>query len=542
MKVLIKSTILICSFLFILNFKAQAQKKPKKEIKEETEEIEAKEKKPIQKLEIDFEKNIPAYEVAMLGNKGIVMMTSEKQILNLTKYNSDLKKSYSVDLNIEKGHSYIAYLHKKNKIYLLFADSYNAAEYYIYTEVFKKFIVIEFDLETKKQKTVAGKFEKSFLLNKMEELNGKVYLMGTTNYPGWANIATVDFSKQEAICEVIDNYGKKPHIKMLGANINSEKNVANVLVKDSKSKKETHYYIQSISLGNQNKPSDPVEMNIGDNYEVFTSKVNYTGESDRLVVGCFGDKVKKTVRGGDKFALTKGIYISKLDKSKVLWNKNILYTQIFNSENSKSKDISINEINSKTQIQVLFHDVIETDEQYIFIGETYYPTFHTEIRTSESNGRYITYTANIFDGFLYDKCIAFATDKKGTFQWSSVFLMPSYITHYPTTERVKVNTLSDKIAVSTFNNLNLITYHLDKEGFTEVQDLNHITANKIDVNVRNLNTNIEYWYDNYYLVYGDMEYKASKKDENSKKKRQYIFFYKMQLGDEYKEENDEDEE
>ena len=565
MKVLIKSTILICSFLFISNFKAQAQKKPKKEIKEETE---VNENKPIQKLEIDFENAIPSYEVAMLGSKGVILMTHEKRVFNLTRYNSDLKKTYSVDLDIEKGQNYLTYIHRDKKIYLLFADAFGTSESYVTSQVFKKFSLVEFDLESKKQKAVSGKFEKPFSLTQMEEVNGKVYLMGSTtissvskfgrscysialcyiptlfgslNYPGWANMASIDFSKQEAICELIDSYGKKPHIKMLAANINSEKNVANVLVKDSKSKKETHLYLQSIILGNQNKPSDPIEMSVGDNFEAFTAKVNYTGENDRLVVGCFGDKVRKTITGGDRFAYTKGIYISKLDKNKVLWNKNILYTQIFNSENSKSKDISKNEKNSRSQIQVLFHNVIESEEQYIFIGETYYPTFHTETRTSYSNGKWTTYTVTIFDGFVYDKCIAFATDKKGTFQWSSIFYLPYYRTYNPTKERVNVNTLGDKIAVSTFSGSNLVTYFLDEEGFTEESTNTQIKTSKADDKIRSSHTNVDIWYDNYYIAYGDMTIKAKKKDENGKKKRQYIYFYKMQVGEEFKEESDDEE-
>ncbi|MBI3234917.1 MAG: hypothetical protein HYZ42_12940, partial [Bacteroidetes bacterium] len=269
-------------------------------------------------------------------------------------------------------------------------------------------------------------------------------------------------------------------------------------------------------------------------YEAYSAKVNYGDEDQRLVFGTYGGKTLKFL-GGARFPKTKGVFITKLDKNKVSWTKNIFYSQIFrNSSRNESNDVAEG---SGSTTEILFHDVIESENGYIFIGESYYPTFHTEY-TTDANGR--TTSRQVFDGYVTDKCVVFSTDRKGTYKWSSTFYLPYYRTFNLGKKLVTVNANNDKLVLTCLKRGQISSYYIEDNGFKSDEEVSNVTSVKKGDKLRRANNNITLWYDNYYVAFGDVKISYKKKDENGKKSRNYLYIYKMLIGEELKNEEEEE--
>lgn len=555
----IHQTGLMLVFVILFGSVAVAQKH-----KQSENEISAE---PVAKIEIPIAKDDrKIFQFTLLENKKLALVTEENGEYNVSMYDQDLRKLSSV--NVKSPNEKFKMSQKLNigeKFYFLFTDNRRG---YVNSGTgrmnFRKFAVVQVDLASRKQTAVEGDFEKTFTMENFTESNGKIILVGTNTistirqywrgcytfallyipllfgsmkFPNWVDIAVIDFAKKKCTIETPES-DQKQQQELLASNFSGDKGGC-VVIRKKISRKKYTTDLYPVAFGNSISLKDPINLNPGEKNTLFSFKINNNSNQNRIAVGTYGPAKRSYV---------EGFYLSEVSDRKVIWENTITLDQLFKKEAKKAIKEKTNVKGAKTaKVKVsgggysrgnsfyLFHNVMESENEYLFAAESYYPTYHLETRSSYVNGKWTTTTVYVFDGYVYEKGIIFCTSKKGKLIWTNTFDLPYYRTFIPTVELMNVDSKDDQIVANIFRFPYNRIYTIDESGNVEEGEFN---AAKISTGgkVKTTGYSALYWYDDFYVVDGFSKSKKSKsKTDNSEKSSQY-YIYKMEIGKEMKEE------
>lgn len=177
----------------------------------------------------------------------------------------------------------------------------------------------------------------------------------------------------------------------------------------------------------------------------------------------------------------------------------------------------------------LVHEIVPYQEQYVLLGEAFYPKYITFDRGFYSgffnphtlgNGSSFTRDGRIFDGYYYTHAAVMGFDKDGNVIWDNSFEINDVKT-FTLEQFVKLETQSDKIA---------LLYVYDNELRTKIIKGNEVLEGKatepiktrsdseiIDRENSNV-TRLDYWYGKYFYAYGVQEI------TNSRSGKRKVFF------------------
>lgn len=551
--------ITLASAMILISFSAAlAQKK-----KQNENVIEAE---PIAKLEIPVSKDESKnFQVTILDSKKIAVTTEEGSDCNVSLYDQDLRKLSS--MNIKTPNERLKLVQKLNvneKFYLLYADTRSAGFNSNMSRLnFKKFAVVMVDLANRKQTAVEGAFERTFTMENFSESNGKVVLAGThtfsktrqywrlcytfgllyiplifgsLNFPNWVDIAVIDFAKKKCTIETPE-LGNNKNQTLLSSNFSGEKTGCIVLrKKETRKKYRTELF--PVSIGNSIALKEPITLDAGEKNSILSFKVNNNSNQNRIAIGSYGSA---------RSSLTQGFYLSEISDKKVFWETTITLEELLKKEvkkkvteksQSKTKKAEKNQVSGFRNSYYLFHSVMESENEYLFAAESYYPTYHTETRSSYVNGKYTTTTVYVFDGYVYDKGILFCTSKKGKLIWTNSMELPHFRTFTPNVELLSVDSKDDNILATIFKFPNNKVYKIDEAGNMEESEFNSVKIASKNEKENTVSNRALYWYDDFYLVDGYTKSKKSKSKSDKADKSSKYYIYKMEIGKELSEEEE----
>lgn len=184
----------------------------------------------------------------------------------------------------------------------------------------------------------------------------------------------------------------------------------------------------------------------------------------------------------------------------------------------KGKELSYN-------YRLLVHDIIKKDSNYIMVAEAYYPEYHTVNYTSyDSYGRPVTTSYTVFDGFRYTNAIIACFDKKGEMLWDNSFEIWNILT-FNLKERVNVLFDGDDVLLTYSNEGNIASKIIRGNEVVEGKQYTEIESTySNDRLISDYNSDMEYWYDSYFISYG---YQKIKNTQQNKNKRVVFYFNKI---------------
>jgi hypothetical protein len=172
---------------------------------------------------------------------------------------------------------------------------------------------------------------------------------------------------------------------------------------------------------------------------------------------------------------------------------------------------------------VLVHNIRQINGQYIFIGEFYYPTYRTVSRTSTSG----TYTQQVFDGYQYTHALIAGFDAQGNLLWDNCFEMVLERKLFVAKKLVRGVFDNNTIQLVFANGSKIKSISFENGKVVQDQNVELIGTNDLDDEVkRNSETDITWWYDHYYVSYGQQVIK-NKENERGDKKRKVFFINKL---------------
>lgn len=468
------------------------------------------------RVEIDLENTNSDYSVVPVGENGLVMYTiSPERVPQRTKvkwlftgYNTDFKEQWKSGYIIGepfyvKERSYV-----NGFLYLLFVRN-NRDE----------FVLTKVDVKTGAIRSVHGSLPKKFTLSSLAVHNSSAYINGSTRKG--PSLVHVDLNTKK-VSEIGLKFDGQAQFE--SADVSSDSNEVHIVYRIEDKRKK----FLNIKTFNGLMLLDDLLINPEGNDHLLTGKVNSINDREKIILGTYSSG---NARGAN------GLYFARLINYSSYVVKYYNFTDFANffdflpertaskiQKKKEKQDSRGKELNM--DYQLLVHDLILHDEQYLMVAEAFYATYRSEARpyTTIINGVPIVQTnyISVFDGWLYTHAIVAGFDMEGNMLWDNSIEMGD-IKSFNLEERVSVKVDYGQVRLAYGANNEIVTKSIYKNEVISEKGRNNIQTGSSDDKIRSSAlSNVRYWYDKYFLVYG---YQKIKNDSEDYKKRRTVFYF-----------------
>ncbi|MEI6122129.1 MAG: hypothetical protein WCQ95_00735 [Bacteroidota bacterium] len=271
-----------------------------------------------------------------------------------------------------------------------------------------------------------------------------------------------------------------------------------------------------------------------------TAKLLSFNDSTEIIIGTYNTRVKGHNANAANLAFkepSSGIYFTKLvhgvQKNISFYNFSALksfYASLNDKNAFRMKKMAMRKKAKGQEISLdyslLLHDIIVRDKQFVFIAEAYYPEYHeVSYTTYDAYGRPSTSSYSVFDGYRYTHAIIACFDTDGKLVWDNSFEMTNILAN-ALGERVQTLFDGDDIILTYSNDGQIASKVIEGDKVIENKNYTDIKTNyNNDKVISDYNSDMEYWYDNYFISYGYQRIKNTSID--AKSKRTVFYFNKI---------------
>ncbi|MEZ4828550.1 MAG: hypothetical protein R3C61_20025 [Bacteroidia bacterium] len=543
----------------------------------------SQEPEPDLRMEVAVEGYSDKYYVAATGDLGLVLYhqsdtTDENKdpIWTFTKFTTDFIEIWKREAAVDKGLVYQREYFDGVAVHALFLP--------IKSRLKTRFQIISLNAETGDIYSTEGVIPYKVKVNDFSVVKNMAYIGGETEmgkleqigrgaavtavFPIFLGILQYnpkmvlmrsDIYQDKTLEEKFDYY-KASSVESLSPNEYARS--MSVVINHSPQRKKDKVYIKEYA---QEKLIRNLEVNPKGANRLLTGRIKHINREEFLIIGTyaapyFDQKLGK--RFGTWLTHTKlegeaqGIYIAKFSYRS---QKFIQYYNFSEFENffeaygkkvaekvkkkaSKRKKKAEKRAKKKKatkelilEVSLLIHDIIETPEEYLLVAEAYYPVYQ-EMNSSFNplsgeTGYSRPGRGNVLLGYRYTHAITAGFDKfKGMMKWDNSFPIWNIMSD-KLEQRVQVfHNEEDTTTTMIFNNEGLIQSRVVKGGeIIQSRKIKQVETEFMTDRIKeDYNSDIEYWYGNYFLAWGYE--KIAKTDEKilSQERRRHVFyFYKV---------------
>lgn len=337
--------------------------------------------------------------------------------------------------------------------------------------------------------------------------------------------------KQKMIMIGIENINPKK-ISLKGFQVLEKSNEIFLFVKVIIDKRKSDIYV--VKLNDKGKKDETYNLTDNVDQNIIDISVSKLDDGKYIFTGTYSTKYT-TVSEGLFFCLAEDHKIKFIKTYNFLDLENFLtYLPEKKQKKLEKKKERKEEKGKELKIsyRIAGHDVITLDDGYLYLGEAYYPTYRTESYTTTTyvNGiaRTTTHYRHVFDGYQYTHVVTAKFDKEGNIQWDETFEMwPAYKPFIVKRFITLTEENQDAVNLVYASRNRIFSKSIDYNG-SIIQDFESDvieTGYSGDKSKRSY-SNINYWYDNYFIAYGMQKIK-NKEDEDVKRKRKVYFINKI---------------
>lgn len=471
----------------------------------------------VKRIEFELYEDFSSHDLSKFGENGILVYSkySNANKWKVEHYTTGLVSDKSIDFEVPVGQMLNDQYENKRYLFLFFKSRRG------------EFTLIKIDSKNLIVETHKGVLPKKSNVLKINANDDFLYLSVALKKERMIYMMNLRSDELRVHPLLILGY-KTGNIKIESSQIINNTNDFFVYV-NAYTKKDVDVYVFRFDENGDKVGSFKISEGLEEN--ITSISASRVGKDEYLFTGTYSLKSSSA---------SEGLYICKTDHEKVEFIKfyNFLNLSNFLSylpekrqekiekkrvrKASKGKTYAINYF-------IAAHDIIVRDDKYIFIGEAYYPTYRTTTTyTMGANGQMIPQTYTVFDGYRYTHATIAAFNKSGDLLWDQSFkLYPDYKPFY-VKRFISVSTETENRINMLFASSNSIyAKSFDMEG-NVVSDKSYesvSTSDESDIVKRSM-TNLDYWYDKYFLAHGEQKIK-NKENEDKKKKRIVYFISKI---------------
>ena len=307
--------------------------------------------------------------------------------------------------------------------------------------------------------------------------------------------------------------------------------------------KEVFVYVKAKDSGRENQLYVIKINELGEKEEIFNFSADITqnitsisasniGEDEYIFTGTYSTK---------STSMSEGLFFSKVYNNKIHFINfyNFLDLDDFLSYLPERKQKKIAKKQKKKEkrgdeliinYNIADHDVIIQEDGYILLGECYYPTYRQESYQTTSTVNGVTSTTThwrtVFDGYQYTHAVIAKFSKEGKLVWDKTFEMwssykPFYVKQFISIAEESKNSV-DLVYISS--GTRIVTKSFDtKDGLIIKEHDSEIMETSYDGDKSKSSYSIiDYWYDNYFIAYGEQKIKNKENDKIMRKRKVYF--------------------
>lgn len=481
----------------------------------------------LDRIELSVDELKEEFTVVSMGKNGLIAFgeldepsKGGKVKWRFIKYDTNFKKVDSKTITLDKKYYLQEDYKDDNKLYLFFNRGYKSTDY----------TLLKIDATDFKVSRLEGALPKKMIIYKVVIYKNYLYLSGTLKRDmviAYANL------KDRIIKTVPIEYKGDNDVEMIVVN-EQEQRVEFII--SNYHKNDGYAYIHAYK---GNKKVEEIKINPKNDYNLLTAKISLLDNDKRLVAGTYA---KRKVG-------SEGMYISLLSGKKQEYMHYYKFEDFENffdylsekrqekiqkkkeKKNKKGKDL-------KLRYQLLVHDVIEQDDRYIFIAEAYYAVYTTRQVpvTTVVNGvtQTVYQTESVFAGYQYTHGVITAFDKEGKLLWDNCFELNNR--SFRLQRRIKVKIEGERIKMLYVSGRSVGSKVIVGNKIIEEESITDTKTNSETEKLKWSTSNVEYWYDDYFLMWGkqkvkEKDNKKAKKlrAKGQKKKRRIFYVNKLKL-------------
>jgi hypothetical protein len=431
------------------------------------------------------------------------------------KYDKDLKSvgefSFEIKNRIDFKEYYLS--EDKNMLALLFTTKPNSS---------KESMIVIYDAEKDKMKSVTFKMPKKILnITDFIVLGDNAFLK--VQYKLKHKLLKIKLTGKTALPEFVMLQEEKDLLVDLYI-VPGEKEIL-LSYFNGKGKKRV-FFVQFF--GNDGKKTGkPIKIELGDGKSALSASATKLDKNDLIICGSYS--ISNNRRMGQ---YASGFYFMKIDGTKTKFRKFHKFADFENffeyyspkkkekvekkiqKQKDKGKEVNL-------RVLVASHPMKNINGEYVYLGEIYFPTYRTEYRTTTVNGQTTTTTVQVFDGYQYTHSVILGMDEDGNKQWDFCFPMWMYYKPRQVKKFVRFSHTEDQITM-VFANGNEVKTNIISNGVFSENTQEMITSKNEAERVKRTDSYTEFWYEDYYVIYGKQVVKGDKK-------RRVIFANKVQV-------------
>jgi hypothetical protein len=318
-------------------------------------------------------------------------------------------------------------------------------------------------------------------------------------------------------------------------NIDKESGMVSTILRTTGSARKRAYYL----VKTDNKGQKISELKLGkfdDNNRIntaFAYKINPTTD---LVIGSYGRSSRtRVVDGYESTGVASTGFFSILIKN----NEEVTTTfyeftdfQNFYRYLRRPSDLNIRRGSSRAEKggkeisidhDLLAHDVFKWKDNYVFIAEAYYPEYRTvTTMVYDYYGRPYPSTYSVFEGYRYLTTFIAGFDSAGAMKWNNDLELRNMIAQN-LRQKVLAWEDPDGLVLSYTYDAKIASKILTDEvtsGGISYADIAPLSPR--DKIYTDSNSNMVYWYGNYFLVYGYQNIRNSYQNDRNNKNVFYL--------------------
>ena len=388
-------------------------------------------------------------------------------------------------LPIDRQLEFAKQITANGNLYLLFFDSdFSDRSFYVY----------EINLDRGNYTTYIVRNSVPFV-PRVFEINTKGALIG-----GYFNrtplVLFFEFStlKSKILPGLLNEVGELTQVRV------NEDQSFNVLISAKNYQKQ-----QTLWLKNYD-PTGKLQRNFmlqpeGNNNLIFGRAIQ-TNSNAQIITGVFGNKNSE---------YSRGLFVARVSNDGVQQIKYYNYADLENffkymrvkQEKRVKERINRKKIKGKKikmQYRFLVHELVPYKNQFILLGEAFYPRFKHIDGVYGSSGK----TSYVFDGYQYTHAVVLGIDSNGELLWDNSFEINDVKT-YTLEQFVKMDAQKEKIALLYLYDNNIRTKIIQDSIVLEGKSSNQLQMRpeaSLDSEKSGGINKLDYWYDDYFFAYG----------------------------------------
>jgi len=484
---------------------------------------------PLLRIELDTESDAASYKVVPIGEKGVMLFyqtniaEDDYKFWVFVLYDKMLHERWRKEVPVYKDMLFSKSRFNDESVYLLVYDMQKKkSDVYNYQMI--KINILDGDYEIFSGEVPGNASFVDF------EIAGDNVFAGMSKNKKSAGIYSLNTISKETntVYEPIDVLSRFETL-YLDTITKSVVGVFNIY--ESKS----NYYLTAEEFDYNGKKLNSVKI-IPDAGKKFNScKITSVGANEKIIFGTYDIVKGNSINEKQYFDKGSSGFFSVRIKDNVPEKTN--YYNFINLDNNtgylKSREIldakesaaksGNEEAKYSLDFDLLLHNVIVRDSMIYFVAEAYYEEYHTVTSTYyDFYGRIIPTSYSVFDGYRYFNAYVLCFDEKANKLWDNGMEIMNLLS-YELFPRVVVYFDNDEIVLSYNYDGKIASKSIKGNKVVDGVDYFPIETSYLkDKVVSDTKSQMEYWYDNYFIAYGFQVIKNNAFVKNNKRMVFYI--------------------